>query len=68
MRQPVKVGQREGKVYLEVHNDELEKDSDYLETAQMLVAKEGLLKSVSTKKLFLAIKEKRGMPVDISDY
>ena len=67
VRQPVKVGQREGRVYAEVHNDEFNKDSDYLAMAQTLLSKKGLLKNVSTEKLYRAIEEKRGLPVDISE-
>jgi L,D-transpeptidase ErfK/SrfK len=67
VRQPVKVGLRDGKVYVEVHNDEFDEDSDYLAAAQTLLSKKGLLKSVSTEKLCRAIQEKRGMPVDISE-
>jgi L,D-transpeptidase ErfK/SrfK len=67
VRQPVKVGQRNGKVYLEVHNDQFSKDQDYIAMAQTLLEKKGLLKKISTKKLYAAIKEKRGMPVVISE-
>ena len=67
VRQPLKIGQREGKVYVEVHNDEFDKDSDYLAMAQTLLSKKGLLKNVNAEKLYRAIEEKRGMPVDISE-
>ncbi len=67
VRQPLKVGLRDGKVYLEVHKDEFVQDSDYLATAQALLLKKGLLKDVNTEKLYIAIKEKQGMPVDISE-
>jgi L,D-transpeptidase ErfK/SrfK len=67
VRQPVKAGLRDGRVYLEVHNDEFDKDSDYLAAAQTLLSKKGLLKNVDTEKLYRAIQGKRGMPVDISE-
>jgi L,D-transpeptidase ErfK/SrfK len=67
VRQPIKVGWREGKVYMEVHSDKFTKDRDYLSLAQTLLAKKGLLKNVSTEKLYAAVKEKTGMPVDISE-
>ncbi len=67
VRQPVKAGLRDGRVYIEVHKDEFDVDSDYLETAQTLLAKKGLLKNVDSEKLLIAIKEKLGMPVDISE-
>ena len=67
VRQPVKVGLRESKVYLEVHNDEFDKDSDYLATARTLLSKTGLLKNISTEKLYRAIREKTGIPIVISE-
>ncbi len=67
VRQPVKVGLRDARAYLEVHNDEFDKDSDYLATAQTLLAKKGLLKNVNSEKLYRAIQEKLGMPIDISE-
>ena len=67
VRKPIKVGLRDGRVYIEVHNDEFKEDSDYLAPAQSLLLKKGLLKNVNTQKLFIAIQEKRGMPVDISE-
>ena len=67
VRQPIKAGQLDGRIYLEVHNDEFKEDSDYLVPAQTLLSKKGLLKNVNMQKLFIAIQEKRGMPVDISE-
>ena len=67
VRQPVKIGVRDARVYLEVHKDEFGQNSDYIAEAQSLLAKKGLLKKVNTGKLYRAIQEKRGMPVDISD-
>ena len=67
VRQPVKVGLRENRIYLEVHNDELDSDSDYLAIAQELLRKKGLLNNIDTEKLSLAVHERLGMPVDISE-
>jgi L,D-transpeptidase ErfK/SrfK len=67
VRQPIKVGELDGRVYIEVHNDEFADDSDYLAPARTLLLKKGLLKNVNTQKLYIAIQEKRGMPVDISE-
>jgi len=66
VRQPIKAGLRDDRVYLEVHNDEFSEDSDYLTPAQTLLSKKDLLKKVDMQKLFIAIQEKRGMLVDIS--
>lgn len=65
IRQPVKVGIRDGKVYIEVHKDN-EISIDYLNTAVELLRKKGLLKGVDLERLYKAIEEKRGIPVMIS--
>lgn len=67
VRQPIKAGVRDSRVYIEVHKDEFKEDDDYIAPAQALLLKKGLLKNVNTQKLFIAIQEKRGMPVDISE-
>ena len=67
VRQPLKVGLRDSRGYLEVHKDEFGQNSDYIAEAQSLLTKKGLLKKVNMEKLYRAIQEKRGMPVDISD-
>jgi len=67
VRQPVKAGLRNGKAFLEVHNDEFDNDCDYLALANTLLWKKGLLKYVDTEKLYRAIEQKQGTPVDISE-
>ncbi|HWR58563.1 MAG TPA: L,D-transpeptidase family protein [Thermodesulfovibrionales bacterium] len=67
VRQPVKVGVRDRKVYIEVHKDEYQSRTDYSNEAVRLLTKKGLLKNVNTEKMYQAVQEKRGMPVDISN-
>lgn len=67
IRQPVKVGIRDKKIYIEVHNDEILKSFDFSKEAVQLLTKKGLLKQVNTHKLYRAIQEKLGFPVEISD-
>lgn len=67
VRQPVKVGVRDDKVYIEVHKDEYLGRIDYFSEAVRLLTRKGLLKDVDTEKLYHAVFEKRGMPVIISE-
>jgi L,D-transpeptidase ErfK/SrfK len=66
VRQPVKAGVDAGKIYIEVHRDDYRKDLNYLNEAVRLLTKKGLLKEVSTEKLYQAVEEKQGIPVEIS--
>jgi len=67
VQQPVKVGIKGSKVYVEVHRDEDMKDFNYLNEAVRLLSKRGLLKEVNTEKLYRAVEEKQGIPLNISD-
>ena len=66
VRQPVKVGARDKKVYIEVHRDDYRQKVDYFNEAVKLLTKKGLLKDVSTEKMYQAVQEKQGFPVEIS--
>ncbi|HSB51665.1 MAG TPA: L,D-transpeptidase family protein, partial [Dissulfurispiraceae bacterium] len=61
IRQPLKVGVRNKRVYIEVHKDE-ELKIDYFSEATQMLRRKDLLKLVSTEKLYHALKEKSGMP------
>ncbi|KAF0218881.1 MAG: ErfK/YbiS/YcfS/YnhG family [Geobacteraceae bacterium] len=65
VRQPVKVGVKGGKVYIEAHRDQFE-NIDYFNEATGLLIKNNLLNGVNAQKLFQAIGERKGIPVDIS--
>lgn len=68
VRQPVKVGVKDNKVYIEVHKDDTEKDGNYFNEAVKLLEKNGLLKKINTEKLYHAVREKSGIPVEISGF
>jgi len=66
VRQPVKVGLKNSKVYIEVHKDD-SLSTGYFNEAVNLLRKKNLLKIVNTEKLYRAIIEKSGIPVEISN-
>jgi len=65
VRQPVKVGERGGKVFIEASNDADDKKMNYFDEAVSLLRKKNLLKNISIEKLYEALREKNGVPVDI---
>jgi len=67
VRHPIKVGIKDNKVYIEVHKDDYKKDINYFNDAVRLLIRKNLLKSISTEKLYKALIEKSGIPVDISN-
>ncbi len=67
VKQPVKVGRKGGRVYIEVHRENSKSDESYFDDAFGLLRKKNLLGLVNTKKIHDAIEEKKGMPVDVSD-
>jgi L,D-transpeptidase ErfK/SrfK len=67
VQQPVKVGIRDKNVFIEVHNDNPEGNINYFQEAVNLLIKKELIRDISTDKLYKALKEKRGIPVNISE-
>lgn len=67
VRQPIKVGVDNKKVYIEVHRDELKGDDWYLKEALRLLSKKKLLGLVNSEKLYRALSEKKGIPIEITD-
>jgi L,D-transpeptidase ErfK/SrfK len=72
IRQPIKVGVRGGRVYIEVHKDVSADNGGkakegFFDEAVKLLAKKKVLARVSTKKLYAALQEQRGMPADITE-
>lgn len=64
--QPIKVGMRDGRVYVEVHKDLYGmKPGMYRETVRML-EKRGLIDLVDEEKLREAVLAQSGVPVDVS--
>src|SRR5208337_3154223 len=65
--QPVKIGVRERKVYIELHKDDSINSEALFKMATVLLAKKHLLGKVSSVKLLKALDDKRGFPVEISE-
>ena len=64
--QPIKVGMRDGRVYVEVHKDMYGlKPGVYRETRAML-EQHGFMSVVDEEKLRAAVLEQSGMPVDVT--
>lgn len=67
VRQPVKVGTRSGRVYVEVHKTEGKGRVDYFQTAVSILQRKGLMKLVSVRKLYETVTGHLGMPVDVTE-
>ncbi len=65
VRQPVKVGVLHNRVYLEVHRDR-EISVNYFNEAVRLLVQKKLLENIDKDKMIIVLREKRGVPVDIS--
>lgn len=65
VRQPVKVGVKDGRVYVEVHEDK-DVAVDYTSEAARMLVQNDLLDRISTRMVSRAILEKKGIPVDIT--
>jgi L,D-transpeptidase ErfK/SrfK len=65
VRQPVKIGTLHDKVYLEVHRDRELNINYFNETVRLLVEKK-LLQDIDKDKMIAVLREKRGIPIDIS--
>ncbi|MGA7826505.1 MAG: L,D-transpeptidase family protein [Geobacteraceae bacterium] len=63
LRQPVKLGLKDGRIYLEVHRGET---VDYYQEALKLIMARKLLPRVDRVKLWRVLQEKSGFPEDIS--
>jgi len=63
LRQPVKIGLKGGRIYLEVHRGE---DVDYYQEAMKLITVRKLLSRIDKRKLSRVLREKNGIPEDIS--
>jgi L,D-transpeptidase ErfK/SrfK len=64
--QPVKLGERAGRIYVEVHQDVYRIFSDLERHAFAEVAAEGLTPEVDPQRLRAAVRGKTGVPVDVS--
>lgn len=65
VREPLKVGLRRGRVYVEVHDDP-DAGVDLSAEAKRLLTARGVASRVDDRKLKAALEERRGIPVDVS--
>lgn len=65
VKQAVKVGERGGRVYMEVHDD-CSSMAENMEAAYLLLKKNNFYERVNVNKLLRVLREKRGVPTDIS--
>lgn len=63
LRQPVKLGLKNGRIYLEVHRGE---SIDYYQEAMKLLGERKLLPRIDRVKLAQVLREKTGIPEDVS--
>lgn len=66
IRQPVKIGVLNNKVYLEAHKDPFLR-INYYDEAVRLLRQKNLYESIDKIKMLSALKEKKGIPVNISN-
>ena len=64
--QPVKVGERKGRVFVEVHQDVYQVYDDLEAHARSVVAKANLQDRVDPDHLALAVKQQLGIPIDVT--
>lgn len=64
--QPVKVGERKGRVFVEVHQDVYQMFEDLQAHARGVVAKAHLDQRVDPNRLALAVKQQLGIPIDVT--
>ena len=64
--QPVKLGERKGRVFVEVHQDVYQMFEDLQAHARSVVAKANLDQRIDPDRLFLAVKQQLGIPVDVT--
>jgi L,D-transpeptidase ErfK/SrfK len=65
IRQPVKVGVSNSRVFIEIHKDEY-LQTNYFNEAVELLRKKNLYESIDKDKMLSALREKKGIPVDIT--
>jgi L,D-transpeptidase ErfK/SrfK len=65
VRQPVKVGFSNSRVFIEIHKDDT-LQTNYFNEAVQLLRKRNLYDSIDKEKMLAALREKKGIPVDIT--
>lgn len=64
--QPVKVGERKGRVFVEVHMDVYEMFEDLQAHARSVVAKAGLESRIDPERFETAVRQQLGVPIDVT--
>lgn len=67
IRQPVKIGKKSDRIFVEVHKNDNNQNINYYDEAITLLIKKNLLNKVNTIKLYEAIRIKSGIPTDITE-
>lgn len=65
IRQPVKVGMLNSRIFIEIHKDDY-MHTNYFNEAVQLLRKKNLYENIDKDKMLAALKEKKGIPVDIT--
>jgi L,D-transpeptidase ErfK/SrfK len=64
--QPVKIGERKGRVFVEVHQDIYAMFDDLHAYAQTVVAKANLTDRIDPDRLAMAVRQQLGVPIDVT--
>jgi L,D-transpeptidase ErfK/SrfK len=64
LRQPIKVGVRDDKVYMEVHDDP-NAEPTFVDAINLLRAR-GVIARTDIRKMYLVLEERKGVPTDIT--
>jgi L,D-transpeptidase ErfK/SrfK len=64
--QPVKIGERKGRIFVEVHQDVYQVFEDLQSHARSVVAKARLDDRVDPERLHLAVQQQLGIPIDVT--
>jgi L,D-transpeptidase ErfK/SrfK len=64
--QPVKIGERKGRVFVEVHQDVYQMFDDLQGHARSVVARAGLNDRIDPERLQVAVKQQLGIPIDVT--
>jgi L,D-transpeptidase ErfK/SrfK len=64
--QPIKFGERDGRIYVEVHDDIYKRMGNLERTAFALARRQKLIDRIDPKQLRQAVRERRGAPIDVT--
>ncbi len=64
-REPVKIGQSHGRIYMQVHDDP-DFEKDYLSETNRLLEEKGLPLKVDREKVKEVLQRRNGIPIDVS--